>query len=195
MREKIKPAQLGFDIDGVVADTGGAFIRIAGEEYGVNSITLEDITSFEVVDCLNLDQAIIEEIFGRLLADPLEAGLQPMQDAIAVLHHLAEDAPLTFVTARPHPEPIARWLQHFLGPETFDKIRLVAMGEHDGKTSYITDLGLKYFVDDRLQTCRTLAEAGINAFVYRQPWNSIEHNLPTVSNWREIMALCSDRTL
>ncbi len=189
---KINPAHLGFDIDGVVADTGGAFIRIACEEYGISSLTLEDITSFDVVDCLDMDQGIIEAIFGRLLDDPLDAGLQPMQDAVSVLHSLAAKAPLTFVTARPHEEPIARWLEHFLQPDTFKTIRLIAMGVHDKKTSYIKNLGLKYFVDDRLQTCRKLAEAGITPLVYNQPWNKNGHDLPTVNNWQDIQALCAE---
>ena len=79
---KINPALIGFDIDGVAADTGGAFIRLASEEYGINSIAVDDITSFEVVDCLDVDQEIIEEIFNRLLSDPLTAGLLPMENAI-----------------------------------------------------------------------------------------------------------------
>ncbi len=189
---KINPALIGFDIDGVVADTGGAFIRIAGEEYGINSITLDDITSFEVIDCLDVDQGIIEAIFTRLLDDPLTAGLQPMEDAISVLHRFADEAPLTFVTARPHKKPIARWLKNFLQPATFEKIRLVAMGVHDNKTSYIKDLGLKYFVDDRLQTCRMLANEGITPLVYNQPWNKNGHDLPTVNDWQAIRNLCFD---
>jgi uncharacterized HAD superfamily protein len=190
--KKINPALIGFDIDGVVADTGGAFIRIAEEEYGINSITLDDITSFEVIDCLDVEPQIIEEIFNRLLDDPLTAGLLPMEDAIDVLHRFAEQAPLTFVTARPHKRPIARWLKHFLQPATFEKIRLVAMGVHDNKTSYIKDLGLKYFVDDRLQTCMMLAREGITPLVYSQPWINNGHDLPTVNNWRSIHALCFD---
>ena len=190
--DKINPALIGFDIDGVVADTGGAFIRIAGEEYGIDSITLDDITSFEVVDCLDVEQGIIEEIFSRLLDDPLTAGLLPMEDAIAVLHRFAEAAPLTFVTARPQEEPIVRWLKHYLQPGAFEKIRLVAMGVHDNKTSYIKDLGLKYFVDDRLQTCKMLAREGITPLVYNQPWNKNGHDLPTVNDWQSIHALCFD---
>jgi uncharacterized HAD superfamily protein len=190
--KKINPALVGFDIDGVVADTGGAFIRIAEEEYGINSITLDDITSFEVIDCLDVEPQIIEEIFNRLLDDPLTAGLLPMEDAIDVLHRFAEQAPLTFVTARPHKRPIARWLKHFLQPATFEKIRLVAMGVHDNKTSYIKDLGLKYFVDDRLQTCMMLAREGITPLVYSQPWNNNGHDLPSVNSWRSIHALCFD---
>ncbi len=190
--KKIDPALIGFDIDGVVADTGGAFIRIAGTDYGINSITLDDITSFEVVDCLDVNQEIIDEIFSRLLDDPLTAGLQPMQNAVTVLQTFAEHAPLTFVTARPQEEPIARWLKHFLQPETFEKIRLVAMGEHDNKTSYIKNLGLKYFVDDRLPTCQMLAREGITPLVYKQPWNMEDHDLPTVDSWQAIHALCFD---
>ncbi|HKJ13435.1 MAG: hypothetical protein OES28_06700 [Desulfobulbaceae bacterium] len=189
---KINPALIGFDIDGVVADTGGAFIRIANEEYGINSISLDDITSFEVIDCLDVDQGIIEEIFIRLLDDPLTAGLQPMEDAIPVLHRFADEAPLTFITARPHEKPIARWLKHYLQPATFEKIRLVAMGVHDNKTAYIKDLGLKYFVDDRLQTCKMLANEGITPLVYNQPWNKNGHDLPTVNDWQAIHSLCFD---
>jgi len=189
---KINPALIGFDIDGVVADTGGAFIRIANEEYGINSISLDDITSFEVIDCLDVDQGIIEEIFIRLLDDPLTAGLQPMEDAIPVLHRFADEAPLTFITARPHEKPIARWLKHYLQPATFEKIRLVAMGVHDNKTAYIKDLGLKYFVDDRLQTCKMLPNEGITPLVYNQPWNKNGHDLPTVNDWQAIHSLCFD---
>ena len=190
--QKINPTLIGFDIDGVVADTGNAFIRLANEVYGINSITLDDITSFEVEDCLDVDQEIIEEIFNRLLDDPLSAGLLPMKDSITVLHRFAEEAPLTFITARPQEKPIALWLKNFLHPAAFGEIRLVAMGEHDNKTSYIKNLGLKYFVDDRLQTCEALANEGITPLVYSQPWNSNGHDLPTVSNWQAIHALCFD---
>jgi uncharacterized HAD superfamily protein len=189
---RINPSLIGFDIDGVVADTGGAFLRIADEEYGIKSINLADITSFEVINCLDMDQKIVEEIFTRLLADPLSAGLQPMENAIPVLHRFAEKAPLTFVTARPEEKPISLWLKHYLRPAAFAKIRLVAMGAHDNKTSYIKDLGLKYFVDDRLQTCRMLALEGITPLVYNQPWNQDDHDLPTVSSWQAIHALCFD---
>jgi uncharacterized HAD superfamily protein len=190
--DKIDPALIGFDIDGVVADTGGSFIRIAKEEFGMNSISLEDITSFDVAACLDVDQEIIDDIFSRLLDDPLNAGLQPMHGAISVLHRIAEDAPLTFVTARPHEEPISRWLKHFLQPDTFEKIRMVAMGEHDNKTPYIKDLGLKYFVDDRLQTCQMLIQEDITPLVYNQPWNMNGHDLPTVNDWQAIHSLCFD---
>ena len=190
--KKINPAHIGFDIDGVVADTGGAFIRIANEEYGLHSLTLKDITYYEVVGSLDVDRKIIDEIFKRLHDEPLSSGIQPMEDAISVLHKYAEHAPLTFVTARPQKKPIAMWLKHFLKPAAHEKMRLVAMGEHDNKTPYIKNLGLKYFVDDRLQTCQKLAREGITPLVYNQPWNMNGHDLQTVDNWQAIHALCFD---
>ncbi|MDX2434096.1 MAG: haloacid dehalogenase [Desulfobacterales bacterium] len=190
--KKINPAHIGFDIDGVVADTGGAFIRIANEEYGLHSLSLKDITYYEVVGSLDVERKIIDEIFKRLHDEPLSSGIQPMEDAISVLHKYAEHAPLTFVTARPQKEPIAMWLKHFLKPAAHEKMRLVAMGEHDNKTPYIKNLGLKYFVDDRLQTCQKLAREGITPLVYNQPWNMNGHDLQTVDNWQAIHALCFD---
>ena len=190
--KKINPAHIGFDIDGVVADTGGAFIRIAREEYGLHSISLEDITYYDVVGCLDVDRKIIDDIFTRLHDEPLSSGIQPMEDAINVLHKYAKHTPLTFVTARPGKKPIDTWLRNFLKPKAYEEMRLVAMGVHDNKTPYIKNLGLKYFVDDRLQTCQKLAEAGITPLVYNQPWNNNSHNLPTVNNWQDIQALCSD---
>ena len=189
---KISPAHIGFDLDGVVADTGGAFIRIASKEYGLNSISLKDITYYDVVDCLDVEPKIIDDIFTRLHDEPLSSGIQPMEDAINVLHKFAEHAPLTFVTARPGKEPIAMWLKHFLKPTAYEEMRLVAMGVHDNKTPYIKDLGLKYFVDDRLQTCQKLAKEGITPLVYNQPWNMNGHDLQTVDDWQAIHALCFD---
>ena len=188
--KKINPAVIGFDIDGVVADTAGAFLRLAREQYNINSLSLEDITRFEVEECLNIERSIVDEIFISLLDEPLGSGLQPMEDAIEVLHEFAELAPLTFVTARPDKQPIALWLQHFLEPRAYNDMRLIAMGEHDNKTGFIKNLGLQYFVDDRLQTCLMLADAGITPLVFNQPWNQGSHNLQTVDSWQAIHALC-----
>jgi len=189
---KIDPDLIGFDIDGVVADTAEAFLRIARTEYGLNSITLEDITEFEVEKCLAVDPAIIEEIFARLLSEPVECGLQPMPHAAKVLTRLAADGHLNFVTARPDPEPIAGWLAGILGPEVYAKTRLDAMGEHDHKARYVKNMGLRYFVDDRAETCILLDRLGIMPLVYNQPWNIGKHNLPTVDNWLHIWKLCCD---
>lgn len=192
MADKIHPSQLGFDIDGVVADTAKAFIRLARDEYGLGDIDPADITAFQVEDCLDMNPELVDTIFGRLLTDPIDNGLEPMPHAVSVLGELAATAPLTFITARPQKEPIERWLQRVLGPTVSRNMRLVAMGEHDGKGDYIKGMGLRYFIDDRAETCIRLAAEGLSPYVFTQPWNHGRHQLPTVDDWLTIRGLCLD---
>jgi len=187
---KIAPKEIGFDIDGVVADTMEAFIRIAARDFAI-PVRPEQITDFMVEECLDMDRLVIENIFDRLMKAPLEEGLQPIHEALPVLHDLAELAPLTFITARPDPVPIAAWLEKHLGRRVFSQARLVATGDHDGKVAHIRELGLRYFVDDRPQTCLGLAaEADITPIVFSQPWNRGRHTLASVENWAEVRHLC-----
>lgn len=191
MTAKINPRHIGFDIDGVVADTAGAFIRLARDQYGLGNIDPAEITAFQVEDCLDIDSGKVEEIFAHLLTDPLDHGLEPMPNAIKVLNELATAAPLTFITARPQKSPIEKWLQTFLSPAAGREMRLVAMGEHDGKGDHIKEMGLRYFIDDRAETCIRLAEEGISPFVFNQPWNKGRHRLPAVDDWLAIRSLCA----
>ncbi len=186
---QIDPQLIGFDIDGVVADTMEAFIRIARDDYDT-TVEPHEITEFQVEDCLDMDPNTVEAIFDRLLQEPIDSGLKLMPHAHRVLTEFAEIGPVTFITARPDGEPIDKWLLQELGPAVYDKVRLVATGEHDGKLDYIKDMGLRYFVDDRAQTCVALSQEGINPFVFLQPWNHGKHALPVVENWLAIRALC-----
>lgn len=187
---------IGFDIDCVVADTMTAFIDLAKKEYDI-TVRPEDITSFQVEECLNIDSHIINDIFTRLLEAPLENGLQPMDDAVSVLTEFSSQAPLTLVTARPTKDPIAQWLQSVLGDEVYRRVNLIATGKHDGKFPYIKSAGLNTFIDDRAPTCIQLAEKGLQSIVFSQPWNEGKHGLPSVDSWLGIRELClyNDQTL
>jgi len=187
---RIDPGLIGFDIDGVVADTAGAFIRLARSDYGVDYISVEDITDFVVEDCLPLDAELVDEIFKRLIVAPTESGLKPMLGAVKVLRDLSREAPLTFVTARPLKKPIELWLENVLGRNVFSNARLIAIGDHDGKADHIKELGLEYFVDDRAETCMALVEKDITPIVFNQPWNRGRHNLKSVDGWDSIRELC-----
>ena len=189
---KIPVDKIGFDIDGVVADTMEAFLRLAGNDYGINSISVGDITEFQVEDCLDMESSLIEEIFNRLLYEPVESGLAPMRNCVCVLQEFARTAPLTFITARPDKEPIGRWLEMTLGSQTYKKTRLVATGEHDGKAEYIKEMGLRYFVDDRADTCLNLTREEVVPIVYDQPWNRGKHSLFTVTDWLAIRSICCE---
>ncbi|MBL4901455.1 hypothetical protein JYT85_02225 [Desulfocapsa sp. AH-315-G09] len=189
----IRHNEIGFDLDGVIADTGEAFIRLACEEFDYCSFRLEDITSFQVEDCLSIPTDKVEQIFYAILKDSLGTGLQPFPGAVDVITGMAAQAPVTIITARPLEKPVSDWLDHFFSSETCKQIKLVAMGDHDDKARYIKDHNLNYFVDDRVETCLQLAETNITPIVFNQPWNHNKHSLHSVSNWQEIQDLLKNQ--
>lgn len=182
----IRNHEIGFDLDGVIADTGEAFIRLACEEYDYCSFRLQDITSFQVEDCLAIPADLVEQIFHAILKDSLGTGLKPLPGAVDVITDMADKAPVTIITARPLEQPVTDWLDHFFPASTCKQIKLIAMGDHDDKVRYIKDHNLKYFVDDRVETCLQLARAELTPIVYNQPWNHNNHTLQKVNSWQEI---------
>ena len=189
----IAPDEIGFDFDGVIADIGEAFLRIACEEHDFCSFSVEDITSFQVEQCLHMPVSLVERIFNDILLDSLAAGLKPMPGMQQVLEELAGIAPVTIITARPYAQPVADWLDYFLPAQTCAKIDLIAMGDHDGKISYIQERGLRCFVDDRTRTCEILHDAAITPLVFSQPWNRNKHPFQVVESWEEIRNFVKDR--
>lgn len=186
---KVLPGEIGFDLDGVIADTAAAFVRIACEEYGYCDFTVEDITTFQIEQCIGMPATLVERIFRDILEDSLAAGLTPIPGAIEVLEEMAASGPITVITARHLEQPVIDWFDHFFPRSTTRAIRLIAMGDHDDKLRHIRRYGLRYFIDDRAETCTMLAAADILPYVYSHPWNRDRHHLPTVENWWQIRAL------
>ncbi len=186
---RIAPGQLAFDIDGVVANTMRLFLDIVRGSYGINHIRLEDITCYNLEDCLDIDPEVIAGAIRMLLQGDYTHVLQPMEGCRRVLKRMARAGPrLLFVTARPNREVITRWLQDLLNlPEKV--IEVVATGSFEAKIDVLRAAQVNHFVEDRLETCHLLADAGMTPIVYRQPWNRRPHPFTEVSGWDDIEAL------
>jgi phosphoglycolate phosphatase-like HAD superfamily hydrolase len=91
----LHPAEIGFDFDGVIADTVEAFLRLACEQYGHCDLRPEHITHFLVEECLAMEATVVESIFTAILRDSVGVGLQPMPGAVEVLGELSGRAPVT----------------------------------------------------------------------------------------------------
>ena len=185
----IKVQETGFDFDGVIADTAEAFIRLACTQYGHCSFTQEDITNFELENCLNIPFTQVEKIFTDILTDSLAAQLRPIPGAIECLEDFSRSSTVTIITARPVENPVFDWLDCFLSQEARKNIQVVATGNHDDKIRYIHQHQLKFFIDDRAETCKRLVLEQINPLVFTQPWNKNRHSLQTVADWVEIRNL------
>ncbi len=189
IRGKISPIEIGFDFDGVIANTPDVFIRICCEKYGYCDFTKEDITNFELQDCVDMPLEIVEEIFTAIMLDSLATGVKPFEGAVEVISSLAAENTVNIITARPDARPLIAWIHNFFPDDIHHNLHVTATGDHDDKLRYIKEKGLRFFIDDRIATCRQLAEGGITPIVYTQPWNRGQHSFQTVKNWDEINTL------
>lgn len=189
MDDLIDPGRVAFDVDGVVADTMTLFVAMARNQYGMEGLRYEHITSYELAECLDIDPDTLKDIVVRLLDDDHTAALAPLPGAVDVLTEIGRQyGPLRFVTARPTLPPIDRWLRRQI-PLPDGAIDAVATGAFEAKAEVLLSKGVEWFVEDRLETCHQLAERGITPIVFRQPWNRKEHPYSEVGNWGELRGM------
>lgn len=184
----INPDSLAFDIDGVVADTMKLFLRIAKEDYNIGDVAYDQITSYWLEDCLGskIDKEVIDTIITRLLDGDYVQTLEPIDGASEVLNRLARiNGPLIFVTARPYPGPIYNWMKETLGLADGD-MNIIPTGSFEKKIDVLLEHEVNYFVEDRLETCFDLSEAGLQPILFKQPWNRRRHPFQEVANWNEL---------
>jgi hypothetical protein len=185
----IDPTSVAFDIDGVVADTMSLFLDIARDVHQITNLRYEDIRCYDLVDCTDLDPAIIESIVMRLLDGNYSAELKPLTGAAGVLTRIERrHSPLLFVTARPYNGPIQSWLEEILALPPHS-IEVIPTGSHEGKTDVLLNRNIESFIEDRLDTCDLLHDAGILPVLFRQPWNREPHSYREVSSWAELETL------
>jgi 5'(3')-deoxyribonucleotidase len=185
---KISPEELAFDIDGVFADTFRAFVSVAKKEYGV-SIEYDDITEYEFWNVIDISQDDCMEIMQRILDDPLEIGIRPLDGAVEVLKRLVGLGSVLFVSARPESESILLWMDEYLDAVDPTLIRVEAVGGHEEKAQVLLKNGTRYFIEDRLETCYLLDRASVIPIVFDQPWNRKQHPFMTVKTWQNIEGL------
>ncbi len=185
----IDPKYLAFDIDGVVADTMTLFIDIAKNEFGITDIGYEDITSYNLTECLDIDKDTIDEIIAKLIDGKYADTLKPLDGASDVLARLGKECgSLVFVTARPYAGPIEEWMKNLL-PRKSDDFDIVTTGSFEAKADILAAKGISWFVEDRIETCFLLEDTDITPVLFKQPWNRCEHPFTEVGSWTELESL------
>lgn len=175
---------MAFDIDGVFGNIMELFIRLARDLYDIDSIRYEDLTEYYLYDCLPIEREIIDLIIEKVLDYPYALEMHPIDHSVRVLTEYAEKHPLVFITARKKLDPIRDWVTRTLSQVDPQNIRVISSREHHLKLGILKDLGIPYYVDDHLDTCRLLSENRITPIVFDQPWNKGRHEYHRVADWR-----------
>lgn len=179
---------LGVDVDSTVWDLSAwvceAVLDVTGETLDPEAIT----TWTHVLDAYGEEAAFA--IYTRALAPERVYEREPYPGAAEVLQCLQEErgARVHFVTHNWDPEAMTPylkpWLQEHFGP---DIDLIVTMRD---KLEVLRDLDAFGMVDDRPETIRRVADAGLWAATLVQPWNrELVAGHPRVhgfENWREV---------
>ncbi len=184
----IDPESVAFDIDGVIANTMQLFLDIAQEVYGINNIRYGDITKYHLDECLAMDPEVIREINNRIIEGNYPCALAPIEGAAGVLRRLGHFGPLRLVTARPKPGPMSDWMPQLLLPDQH-RIEMHATGSFEAKADVLKAHNIRFFVEDRLDTCFLLEGQDITPVLFVQPWNREPHPFIEVSNWEQLERL------
>jgi uncharacterized protein len=185
---RIDPQTIGFDIDGVLANTMQLFLDILLEVYGINHIGLNDITCYELEACLDIDPQIISTANQFIIDGGYPGRLAPLQGAARVLKRLGRYGPIRLVTARPYAGPIKPWIDGLLPPDRFE-VEITTTGGFEAKVDILKAKDITCFVEDRLDTCFLLQERDITPVLFVQPWNRQPHPFQEVGDWAQLETL------
>ncbi|HEX9878996.1 MAG TPA: hypothetical protein VGB25_02240, partial [Candidatus Binatia bacterium] len=152
---------VGLDIDGVLADFLTPFLQLLEEETGSGPITAESVTDFNFTDHPVLSEKIVLECFEKVSYSPsFWKTLSPLitPGDWQKLDSLSREDRLLFITHRYVRDT------YDLNAVTCDWLKLHGISKpvvhftNESKAPLVENLGIRFFMDDRYENCRDVAE-------------------------------------
>jgi uncharacterized HAD superfamily protein len=169
--------RIGLDIDGVLADFPAAVI----ERARVMGLADYFPPSSSDVHYWGISEKFSEVMRAAWTSERFWMSLPPIPRSLAPWHF----EPDCYITSRPIDSSVTEaWLKEWGFPEA-DVITVV---KPEDKLQHILDRKIDLFVDDYYVTVEQLLESGVNAKLFKAPYqigHSV-HHLPAISNLREI---------
>ena len=172
---------LGVDIDNVVAQTDPAIRKTLEDVFDVY-LDQRQIVHYEYHRCgitKEQEQRVLE-----IFRDETCTELEVIPGAVEALNFLRQRYRIVPVTRR---NPL-------IGEKTQEWLRLNRI-PHDHlifeKQQHQTGHSFDFFIEDNAESALSIAEAGIQTFLFDYPWNRSlsEHpNITRVSGWEEVLA-------
>jgi len=182
---------IGFDFDATLVQTDLILCKILSEKVG-RLVLPEEITVYDLQACLpELSDVDVIDVVNDLVSIDRTFQMPPYPSAMDFLKWCGRYNKIYVITNRPDLEPVHIYLQHNLDKATFDQVELHYTKE---KGAVAKALGIKYFIEDKVENIVSLASYGIIPIVFEQLWNkniiSQRSNLSDlcifVKNWDDI---------
>jgi uncharacterized HAD superfamily protein len=180
----MKRLVIGLDIDGVIVDCASVMLPLLSKVCH-RTVHLEDISSWDLKEALNIDEKAENYIWENILGTDLLSGAPPVQGAVDGLSCLDRHE-IWIVTGRPaHLREVTEsWLEK--RRIKYDNILFIESG-----SKISAGLEFDVFVEDYLEEARLFANAGVLTLLFNQPWNQAPE-LPArcrrVYDWNQVLA-------
>jgi uncharacterized HAD superfamily protein len=184
----MKKLTIGLDIDGVIADTVSVMLPFLSRVCQ-RQITHQDITTYNLENCLAIVSQTMENIWKQILANGLLLHAPAIKGALQGItecqHH-----EIWLVTARPSSirETTLSWLKG-------KKVKYDHIVFDTGRDKHLVTSGFDIFVDDFLEIVRPIAEAGTFTLLFDQPWNQtpeLPQNCRRVYDWKTVVQVIDE---
>lgn len=186
--------RIGFDVDGVLADFGSAFLDEIRAEFGADAVPKGYFpTTWEWKDILKKDD--FSRVWRRINATKdWWLGLKPLPGLKELFNAITRgqlrDSEILFISSRGQSAGHSAmwqtevWLERWL--QMVPRVMVVAHAAE--KRDLVRALEINYFLDDFAPTIINIADV-THAYLLEQPWNSLDRSsynmksVPTVAEF------------
>lgn len=173
--------KLGFDIDGVISDFVGTFVKIVKREYDL-TLTEADIYCHD----LNLVLGISIKERNELIRKTLLNDMSVMPKAQRILTSLKSEGHQIFIVTARFKDLVSAtkaWLNNKGIPYT----RLIQLNQGE---KYLAEVNLDLIVEDNLEDALEWSQKVEHILVYDHPWNqtlNVKGLIKRVHSWDDIL--------
>lgn len=175
--------KIAVDLDEVLGDFVGAFLRWYNHNQLGPRLTREDIVKYYFKDLLGWSKEDELKIMYRFFDDGGMASLEPMPGALAGVRELAKVHELYVVSGRQSrlQQETEEWVNKYF-PGVFKGVYLANQFSLDGgdvldKGQMCKQLGCSVLIDDGSQHVESVMQSGVQVIILNHLWNSY-HRLP-----------------
>jgi len=164
---EIDKLTIGIDIDGVIVDYVNMILPLLSEVCN-RPVSYQDLSCWDIGEALDITEETVEYIWQQVFDSDMLLNAKPIKGAIDSMSALARHD-IWIITSRPPAmqEITVSWLDNW-------SVRYDHIVFENEKHAISSRNNINIFIEDSLEQACAIAEAGINALLYDQPWNQVE---------------------
>lgn len=189
-------AQIGIDIDGVIADTDTAFRKKMKEVFG-RDFPRDEVKVFNYENCFKFTGKEKDIFYNLFFDEELWKSIKLIKGARPILLKLKQKHSLILITGRPVEikNITLKWLKTKKIP--FDNLYFM-QGRQKHEIAKLNGHKLSLFLEDHPDYAFRMVQSGVRVLLMDYPWNqslSSHPQITRVKNWKQIRKFLENNKL